>query len=91
MVEKNPATGTRTRRSPRSYEIRVRGAIGPTLLEAFPTLRGQRLGQDTVLVGALPDPAALYGVIHELELLALELLEVRSAASVDGASGITNG
>ena len=70
----------------RHYEIRIRGAIGPTLLEAFPELRARRAGPDTVLSGPLADPSALYGVIHQIEALALELLEVRSLsdASAEG-------
>ncbi|HUA45369.1 MAG TPA: hypothetical protein VMA77_09100 [Solirubrobacteraceae bacterium] len=68
------ATG---RSEPRRYEIRVRGPIGPTLMQAFPTLAASRSGPDTLLVGSLPDQCALYGVIHELEALGLELLEIR--------------
>ena len=60
------------------YEFRVRGPIGPTILEAFPTLSAQQAGNDTLLVGDLPDQSALYGVIHQLEALGLQLLEVRS-------------
>ena len=62
----------------RQYEIRIRGSIGRTLLEAFPELRARRSGPDTVLSGPLADQSALYGVIHQIEALALELLEVRS-------------
>ena len=62
----------------RRYEIRLRGPIGPTLLEAFPTLSARQAGKDTVLIGRLPDQSALYGVIHLLEALGLELLEVRA-------------
>ncbi|HTU84179.1 MAG TPA: hypothetical protein VMF57_01320 [Solirubrobacteraceae bacterium] len=47
-------------------------------MQAFPTLAASRSGQDTVLVGSLYDQCALYGVIHELEALGLELLEIRS-------------
>lgn len=60
------------------YEIRVRGRLGATVLGAFPTLRAQWRGPDTVLQGALPDQAALHGVLAQIERLALELLEVRS-------------
>jgi epsilon-lactone hydrolase len=59
------------------YEIRVRGLLGPTLLEAFPDVAARRQGQDTLLRGQLPDQCALYGVIHQLEALGLELLDVR--------------
>ena len=59
------------------YEIRVRGPIGPMTMQAFPTLAASRSGQDTLLTGLLPDQSALYGVIHQLEALGLQLLEIR--------------
>jgi hypothetical protein len=62
---------------PRQYEIYVRGHLGETVRSAFPALRAQTRGEDTVLTGALPDQAALYGVLAEMEALGLELLEVR--------------
>jgi epsilon-lactone hydrolase len=62
---------------PQQYEISVRGHLGETLISAFPALRAQLSGEDTVLTGALPDQAALYGVLAELEAFGLELLEVR--------------
>ena len=61
----------------RRYELRVRGPIGPTLMQAFPTLSASQSGQDTLLSGSLPDHSALYGVIRQLEALGLQLLEVR--------------
>jgi monoterpene epsilon-lactone hydrolase len=69
---------------PEIYEIRVRGPLGPALLEAFPDLAAHRRGQDTILRGPLPDQCALYGVIHQLDALRLELLEVRRRTA-DGA------
>jgi len=62
---------------PQQYEICVRGHLGETLRSAFPALRAQARGQDTALTGALPDQAALHGVLAEIEALGLELLEVR--------------
>ena len=59
------------------YQIRVNGHLGPTLLTAFPALVPQQQGADTVLTGLLPDAAALYGVLAEVEALGLDLLEVR--------------
>jgi hypothetical protein len=58
------------------YEIRLRGLLGETLLGAFPGLRGRAHGTETVLTGALPDQAALFGVLSNIEALGLELLEV---------------
>jgi hypothetical protein len=59
------------------YRIRVRGLLGEMLLGAFPDLRAERSGAETVLVGMLPDQAALHGVLSRIEALGLELLEVR--------------
>jgi hypothetical protein len=76
-------TGASTRR-PGRYEIRVRGPIGPTILEAFPTLSVRQAGRDTLLSGQLRDQSALYGVIHQLEALGLELLAVKSPDTDSG-------
>jgi hypothetical protein len=81
MPDKNRATGGSQR-----YEIRVRGPIGPMIMEAFPTLTATRSGRDTLLAGSLPDQAALYGVIHQLEALGLQLLEIRSPSSGDAGT-----
>ncbi|HEY1515040.1 MAG TPA: hypothetical protein VGF91_01395 [Solirubrobacteraceae bacterium] len=78
MPAKKRATGGH---EPRRYEIRVRGPIGPTMMQAFPTLTAARSGQDTLLTGSLPDQSALYGVIHQLEALGLQLLEIRRPKS----------
>jgi hypothetical protein len=66
------------------YEIRVRGCLGPTLLEAFPTLAAQPSRDETLLAGSLPDHSALYGVLRQLEALGLELVEVRRADGMPG-------
>ena len=71
----------------RRYEIRVRGVLSDTLLEAFPGLRARTERSETVLSGELPDRAALHGVLAEIESLGLELLEVRSHASEPGEIG----
>jgi hypothetical protein len=60
-----------------NYQIRVRGHLGRTMRAAFPALRAQAHGADTVLTGTLADQAALYGVLAQIEALGLELLEVR--------------
>jgi hypothetical protein len=70
-------TGARSGPPPYRYGIRVRGRLGETICSAFPALQVQASGGDTVLTGALPDRAALHGVLAEIEALGLELLEVR--------------
>jgi hypothetical protein len=64
------------RRSGVHYQFRVRGRLSTTLLAAFPELRVQELGAETLLAGQLPDQAALFGVLVRIEALGLELLAV---------------
>jgi hypothetical protein len=63
--------------NPVNYQIRIRGRLGRAIRSAFPALSAQAHGEETVLTGPLPDQAALYGVLAQLEALGLELLEVR--------------
>jgi hypothetical protein len=60
-----------------TYEIRVRGHLGVTMRRAFPGLRAETSGGDTVLRGPIADQAALHGVLAQIETLGLELLELR--------------
>jgi hypothetical protein len=76
-VTSNDVTGGPRRRQPRQYVICVHGHLGETIRSAFPGLRAQIRGEDTVLTGTLSDQAELYGVLAEIEALGLELLEVR--------------
>jgi hypothetical protein len=69
-------TGAPDESPPNQYGIRVRGHLGETISSAFPGLQARVSGADTVLFGPLPDRAALYGVLAEMEALGLELLEV---------------
>jgi hypothetical protein len=62
---------------PTDCEFRLRGHLGDTILGAFPSLKAEISGQDTVLRGTLPDQAALHGVLSQIEALGLELLEFR--------------
>jgi hypothetical protein len=61
---------------PDSYQIRIRGHLGPMTLRAFPAMRAETQAQDTLLRG-VADQAALHGVLSRIEELGLELLEVR--------------
>jgi hypothetical protein len=76
-VHRENLTGARADRPSYRYRIRVRGRLGETTRSAFPALKAQASGGDTVLTGPLPDRAALYGVLAQIEALGLELLEVR--------------
>ncbi len=67
-----------------SYEIRVRGRLGRSMRAAFRALDADAEGGDTVLSG-IPDQAALYGVLAQIEALGLELLLVRRLAAEPAA------
>ena len=69
----------RDQQPPASYQIRVRGHLGAVMRRAFPALRAETRGQDTLLQG-VADQAALHGVLAQIEALGLELLEVRRLA-----------
>ncbi len=62
--------------APAPYMIRIKGHLGATMLSAFPALAPHRHGAHTVLTGLL-DRSALYGVLAVIELLGLDLLEIR--------------
>ena len=59
------------------YEIRVRGVLGEALLGALPGLDARVDGGDTVLIGRLPDQAALHGILAQLQSVNVELVEIR--------------
>jgi len=59
------------------YSIRIRGHLGAASLAAFPQMVSQRRGPDSILTGVLEDQSALFGVLGEIENLALELIELR--------------
>ncbi len=72
-----PMTGEQ-RDSPLSttYENRLRGHLGETMLRAFLDLAAETRGEDTVLRGALTEQLGLHGVLAQIEALGLDLLEV---------------
>ena len=59
------------------YSIRIRGHLGATTRAAFPEMVVERRGPDCLLTGIVSDRSALFGVLAEIETLALELLEIR--------------
>ena len=58
------------------YTMRITGRLGPTALSAFPTMVSEIKGGETVLTGLLEDRSALFGVLGQIEVLGLELLEL---------------
>jgi hypothetical protein len=59
---------------PNEYEFRVRGRLGPDIMEALHPLQAETPVTETVLRGEICDQAALHGLIARLEQFGLELL-----------------
>jgi hypothetical protein len=55
------------------YEIRVKGTVGRAVAGEFEPLEAST---QTLLRGALPDQAALHGVLDRIRDLGLELVDV---------------
>ncbi len=63
----------------RTYRIRLECHLGPTVAALFPEIDLlHEPGGTTVLVGALPDQAALHGALARVRDLGLVLCEVRA-------------
>ena len=60
-----------------SYEIRVTGILPPGALRDFEGLAPSVRPVETLVHGQLPDQAALHGLLARLEMLGVQILEVR--------------
>ena len=67
-----------------NYEVTFKGEAGATVRAAFEGLEVTVGHGVTVLKGELPDQAALHGIIHRVESLGLELVDVRIVVGEDG-------
>jgi hypothetical protein len=62
---------------PSRYEFRIRGRLGERLLSAFDGFDAEIQPAETILKGSVEDQAALHGILEQIEVLGLELVEVR--------------
>ena len=60
-----------------TFEIRIKGRIGDSLLASFGDLEAEVEPAETVLRAERLDQAALHGVLERVRTLGLELVEVR--------------
>jgi hypothetical protein len=60
-----------------SYEIRIKGKVGPNLLGSFDDMEATIRPAETVLRGTVADQAQLHGLLERIQLLGLELIEIR--------------
>jgi hypothetical protein len=61
----------------KAYEVHLRGELTAETLDEFDYLTATVVPAHTVLTGVVPDQAALYGLLTQLQALGLELVEVR--------------
>lgn len=60
-----------------SYEIRIRGKVGSGTLTSFEDMEAAIRPAETVLRGTITDQAQLHGLLERIQLLGLELIEIR--------------
>ncbi len=68
----------------RMYEVRITGVVPDVALRELDDIEVARQEVRTVLSGRFTDQAALYGFLHRLRSLGLEVVEVRQVAA-DGS------
>ncbi|MFZ0090524.1 MAG: hypothetical protein WAL63_13505 [Solirubrobacteraceae bacterium] len=66
-----------------SYEIRIRGRVGSSVLASFDGMESAVAPAETVLRGTISDQAQLHGVLERIQLLGLELIEIRQVPGAD--------
>lgn len=59
------------------YEIRIRGRVSTAVLETFDEMESDVERVETILHGPVRDQAELHGLLHRVQALGLELIEVR--------------
>jgi hypothetical protein len=65
------------------YEIRIRGRVSQTVLDTFEQMESSAERVETILHGPVRDQAELHGLLHRIQALGLELVEVRRLPESD--------
>ncbi len=75
------------------FEIRVAGEVPAQLLADLTEAQFVRRGVETVLHGPVEDQAALIGIINWLQMVGVELREIRQVAAIgrDAVTGRATG
>ena len=66
-----------------NYEIRIKGRVGESMLQAFEGLAVTTEPVETVLYGPISDQDALHELLARLQSLGLELVQVRRLPGED--------
>jgi hypothetical protein len=67
-----------------NYEIRIKGRVGDSVLEAFEGMTATVEPVETILHGPIADQQALHELLAELQSLGLELVEFRRLPGQSG-------
>jgi hypothetical protein len=67
----------RSERVADNYEIRIKGRVGDSVLQAFEGMTVTTEPVETILHGPISDQEALHELLTELQALGLELIELR--------------
>jgi hypothetical protein len=59
-----------------SYEIRIKGRVGASVLASFEDMDSAFRPAETVLRGRICDQPQLHGLLERIQLLGLDLVEV---------------
>lgn len=74
-----------------TYRIRVRGHVGPRLIDRLDALHARHEPDGTTtLTGPVPDQAALHGLLRRIRDLGLPLLSVARLGSEEETPRATN-
>lgn len=65
------------------YEIRIRGRVSQTVLDTFDHMDSSAERVETILHGPVRDQAELHGLLHRIQALGLEIVEVRRLPESD--------
>jgi len=63
-----------------SYEIRIRGRVGNSVLASFDEMEAAVRPAETVLRGVVDDQAELHGLLERIQLFGLELIAIRQVS-----------
>jgi hypothetical protein len=67
-----------------NYEIRIKGRVGDSVLEAFEGMTATVEPVETILHGPVADQQALHELLAEFQALGLELVEFRRLPGQSG-------
>jgi len=66
-----------------AYQIRLKGVLDPSWSDWFGGFSISIEGEETVLVGMVPDQSALHGILAKINELGLSIISVTKVSQVE--------